>query len=227
MIRAEEWRGVNVTVPHKQAVIPHLDEIDMAARDIGAVNTVVNEGGKLIGYNTDLTGFVNSLYEYGVLPYLDQALLLGAGGAARAVAYALVEMKVDIVLANRSPGRALAIATALEQKWGRPVPVLLLSDSVRIQNELERADLIVNCTTVGMTPADEHDPLPSDVRIPTELLVYDLVYNPRQTRLLQRAEAAGAATMDGLEMLVHQGADAFRLWAGVCPPIEVMRKAIE
>ncbi len=216
--------GVNVTVPHKEAVLPLLDEIDDWAQEAGAVNTIVNRQGKLSGYNTDGYGFLRALREAaGFEPAGCRVLLLGAGGAARGAALALARAGVRrLDIANRTPARAEALAQLARsrhiaaQTWpGRPPPAAGRA-----------ADLIVNCTTIGMAhgPAAEETPLPAEY-IPAAALVYDLVYNPVHTRLLREAAQAGAATLGGLAMLVYQGAASFELWCARPAPIPVMLAA--
>jgi shikimate dehydrogenase len=227
MIWREGWRGINVTVPHKQGVISLLDRVTSHAEIIGAVNTIVNENGQLVGYNTDWIGFLEALQEAGFDPTNRRAVLLGAGGAARAVLYALLEQGGTVTIANRDERKAEALALEFSAHFARDIPVLSLNDTEGLQTALNDATLLVNSTSLGMSPYPSGDPLPSEIVIPTHLTIYDLVYNPRETQLLKRARAAGATGIDGLGMLVHQGAEAFRLWTGLEAPIEVMRQAIE
>jgi shikimate dehydrogenase len=219
------FAGVNVTVPHKQAVIPHLAALSDAARAIGAVNTiVVGADGTLYGDNTDADGFLASLREAGCDPRGARVALLGAGGAARAVAYALATAGASqIGLWNRTPARAQAIVDDL-----RPLfPGTTLTASPSFDDlDVRDADLIVNCTSVGMWPHDDASPWPSERPLPADCLVVDLIYRPQETLFLRQARAAGARTLNGVGMLVHQGAAAFRLWTGVAPPVEVMREAL-
>ncbi|MDN5346850.1 MAG: shikimate dehydrogenase [Clostridia bacterium] len=219
--------GINVTVPHKEEVLPLLDELDPLAARIGAVNTVVNEGGRLKGYNTDAYGFLTSLREEGFDPAGKKAVILGAGGAARAVAFGLAGAGLGaLVIANRSPERARELAAALKKN----IPALQV-EWARLRPEevapaLREADLLVQTTSVGMYPKIDVSPLEDYSCLRPGLWVYDLVYNPRQTKFLKAARAAGCRTLDGLGMLVHQGAAAFRLWTGLQPPLEVMRQAV-
>jgi len=227
MIRREGWRGINVTVPHKQAVIPVLDGVTIHADIIGAVNTIVNENNCLVGHNTDWIGFLEALQEAEFDPQNCRAVLLGAGGAARAVLYALLQSGATVSIANRDSRKAEALALEFSIHFDRDIPVLSLQDEAGLQTALNDATLLVNSTSVGMSPHPTADPLPASITIPPHLTVYDLVYNPRETQLLKRARAAGATGIDGLGMLVHQGAEAFRLWTGRDAPIAVMRQAIE
>ncbi len=203
------YRGVNVTVPLKEAVLPLLDGVHPEARAIGAVNTVVNRGGRLIGHNTDAPGFLRSLEEAGVRGR--RALVLGAGGAARAVAYALKGAGWEVGVHNRTRSRAEALARA----FGLEVVPL---------EAARQADLVVNATSVGLDdPAAT--PLPAALFPPRGFAV-DLVYRPLLTRFLAEAAAAGLGTVDGLGMLLWQGALAFELWTGERAPVGAMRAAL-
>ena len=229
-LRSPEFLGCSVTIPHKQAIMPLLDEIDAAARDIGAVNTVVHRDGRMVGANTDLAGFLRALREDGAYePRGRSALLLGAGGAARAVAYALLaEGAAGVAIANRSPERARVLADELAARFPARVHALPL-DAEALAPLLDASvsvDLLVNCTSLGMShgPDPDASPVPAGL-IPAAALVYDLVYNPQETPLLAAARLAGARTLGGLPMLVYQGAAAFRLWTGREAPVDVMMKA--
>ena len=221
-LRGPGLLGANVTVPHKQAVVPFLDEVSQAAQDTGAVNTIVNREGRLTGHNTDVTGFLRALQEdAGFQPQGKRALVLGAGGSARAVVYGLLkEGAGQVTIANRTVERAHRLIDALDSP--RNADAVLLEPA-----ELSNGwDLIVNCTTLGMrhVPGEKETPLPGHA-IPPSSLVYDLVYNPEETPLLQAAARAGARTLGGLPMLIYQGAEAFRLWTGREAPVEVMFQA--
>lgn len=204
----EEFSGVNVTVPHKEAVLAFLDGLSPEAASIGAVNTIVNEGGRLIGYNTDAPGFLRGVKEAGLL--LEPALVLGAGGAGRAVAYALKGEGVSVYIWNRTPERARALA----QEMGLKEAPLEFA---------RRARLIVNATRVGLMDK-EATPLPAHL-LPEEGGVVDLVYRPLWTRLLLEAKARGLKVQHGLYMLVYQGALAFELWTGKKAPVLAMFQA--
>ncbi len=228
-LRALGFRGANVTVPHKQAVMPYLDRWEPAAAAIGAVNTiVVQEDGELVGDNTDAAGFVADLEEQGVdLSTVETALVLGAGGAARAVVYGLAQAGVQrIVVLNRTRTRA----QALLQDMAAHFPDRTL-EAGHLPQDVGRfagqAQLIVHCTTLGMHPRVDGLPWDEEVEFAPHQTVYDLVYTPSATRLLQLATADGARALNGLGMLVHQGAIAFRHWTGEAPPLEVMRRAVQ
>lgn len=230
-LRHPPWLGLNVTVPHKQAVLPYLDELSPEARRIGAVNTIHCVGGRLLGYNTDAPGVIRALrQDLAFEPRGARAALLGAGGSARAVAVALLDAGVrSLVLLNRHPERAKTLAAELRAGLSADVPV---EDGPAtpeaITTALMQADLLVNCTTVGMRhgPAEGSMPVPPQALRPS-LAVYDLVYNPRVTPLVAAARAVGAPAQGGLSMLVYQGALSFEIWTGHPAPVEVMRRAAE
>ena len=224
-LRAGRFRGVNVTVPHKSAVMAFLDEIDDTAQRIGAVNTIMVQGKRWIGHNTDAAGFVRALREAGLEPFGRRALLLGAGGAARAVAYALAQAGCAVAINNRTKMRAAELVHDL-QGLGLNSPVVWVPDKAALE-ELDLAcfDLLVNATAAGMWPNGEDTPWPGGLAMPSHWTVFDLVYNPLETSLLRQARQAGANTIDGLGMLVWQGALAFALWTGHEPPADLMRVA--
>ena len=222
-LRDERYLGANVTVPHKRAVMEYLDEIDSLAARIGAVNTISNRDGRLIGSNTDALGFINSLrIEAGVsVSGLDVALI-GAGGAARAAAYALADSGANaLTIANRTAERAESLAAEI-RLTGTSASAFSLADGDFLAS-CERADLVVNSTSVGMLhgPAEGESVIPSGT-ISRGSVVYDMVYNPPMTPLLAEAEKEGAKRVGGLPMLVHQGAAAWSLWTGREAPIEEM-----
>ena len=214
--------GANVTVPHKQSVLPFLDNLSKTAREIGAVNTIVNDNGVLYGHNTDVFGFMKSLKIDGDF-HSDgkSALVLGAGGSAKAIAYGLLGEGIKkLVIVNRTLSRAVQ----LKKELGNPGNMFVVSPEST--DMLRGHDLIVNCTTLGMKhgPGEDKSPL-SQEHIPMGALVYDLVYNPQKTPLIEVAMGIGAQVISGLPMLIYQGAEAFRLWTGIDPPTEVMLQA--
>ena len=224
-LQTGDFKGANVTVPHKSAVMAFLDEIDDAARSIGAVNTITVQGERWIGHNTDAVGFVRALREAGMEPAGRRALLLGAGGAARAVAYALAQAGCAVTIHNRTENRAADLVHHL-QDLDPCAPVASVPGEAALgELDLARFDLLVNATTAGMWPEIEDTPWPEALAMPSHWTVFDLVYNPLETRLLRQARQAGAKTIDGLGMLVWQGALAFALWTGQQPPADLMRAA--
>lgn len=227
VLQAEGYVGANVTIPHKQAIMPLLAGVSQEAQIIGAVNTIINASGQLRGYNTDAYGFWQVLGDAAFTPSSYQAVVLGAGGAARAVLYALLSHGFSVTLVNRTESKATELAQHFAPYFDHTIKVVAHDDTEHLQAELEIADLLVNSTSVGMTPHITENPLPPAISLPATLTVYDLVYNPRETALLQAARAAGAKTVDGLGMLLYQGVEAFRLWTHQEPPVDVMRTALE
>ena len=227
-LRGDSYLGANVTVPHKEQVREYLDDIELWASTIGAVNTIVKEEGRLIGHNTDAYGFVRSLRERGGFdPEGKRVLMLGAGGAARAAAFGLAREGIaSLTIANRNVSRAEALAEALGGHVSNVATVPLKDD--RLTHASALADLIVNCTSLGMKHGDSEDRTPLEASaIPSGALVSDMVYNPPDTLLLKEAAKAGARTLGGLPMLIYQGAAAFERWTGKEAPIEVMFRAAE
>ena len=223
-LRERDVLGINVTVPHKEAVVPFLDEVDEWAATAGAVNTIVNRQGRLTGHNTDGVGFLRSLQDGGGFdPAGKRVLILGAGGAARGVVLALARARAGLlVIANRTAERADRLAALAEENGVSASAILLLE----VARAAKSADLIVNCTSVGMSHGpDEAGSLLTANQIPSTCLVNDLVYNPLQTNLLREASNAGAAILGGIQMLVYQGAASFEMWTGQGAPVQVMLEA--
>jgi len=221
-MRALSIRGFNVTIPYKVKVIPLLDEIDPAARSIGAVNVIVNDRSVLKGYNTDAEGFMRALKEHSVEVRGKTAVILGSGGAARAVCFALSAAGAGLIILNRTSGRAARLVGDIMKTAGHPAEAMPL-DRQNITIALKKAHILVNTTSVGMSPEPGETLVKGDLIGPQHTVV-DIVYNPVETRLLKEAAKAGAATVNGLDMLVWQGALAFEKWTGQKAPIEVMRK---
>jgi len=224
-LRAGEYGGANVTVPHKSAVMAYLEDIDDAARAIGAVNTIVVRGTRLAGYNTDGPGFLRALREAGLEPSGRRALVLGAGGAARAVVYALAQAGCAVAIYNRTVARAAELARNLKSLGLGGAVSAVPGEAALRALDLAPFDLLVNATPAGMWPNCDDSPWPDGLVLPSHWSVFDLVYNPLETRLLREARQAGARAIDGLGMLVWQGALAFELWTGQAPPVGLMRAA--
>lgn len=226
--------GANVTVPHKQTVMRFLDEIDPGAQAIGAVNTIVvhrpaaPESGstRLVGHNTDWTGFLADLLARGVGVAGRDCLVLGAGGAARAIVYGLAKGggKVDILARRRVQ------ADRLLTEIGAALPEVTLRSGAlaSLDKAIDRmsSPLIVNSTPLGMHPNESASIWPRELPFPNGAFIYDLVYNPPFTRLMRRAQEEGHPSANGLGMLVHQGAKAFELWTGYWPDVEKMKRSI-
>jgi shikimate dehydrogenase len=225
-LRALGFVGANVTVPHKEAVMSYLDEVAPATQAIGAVNTIVVHEGRSIGYNTDWQGFLTALSEGGFDPQGKRAVVLGAGGAARAVVYALAHAGAQVAVLNRTPARAEALVQDFVLLFPSSPPLFFLPLTLQtLKEQTAEAHLLVNATPVGMWPEVDQSIWPEGLPFPAHLVVFDLVYNPRQTKLLRQARRAGAEVIGGLGMLVHQGAAAFELWTREKAPVEMMYKA--
>lgn len=222
-IRALGMRGVNVTIPYKEKVIPFLDALSDQARACGAVNLIENQDGKLIGHNMDGPGFMASLRDAGISPE-GEVLILGAGGAARAISYSLSMAGVqNLTFAARTQEKAKALADFINQSGGCPAGAASLDN---VQESLARARMIVNCTSVGMAPKVEFSPLSSLEKAKMDAVLCDIVYNPLETRLLAMGIARGMRTIDGLSMLVYQGALSFERLTGIEPPVDYMRQVL-
>ncbi|MBI2963183.1 MAG: shikimate dehydrogenase [Deltaproteobacteria bacterium] len=223
-VRALGFAGLNVTVPHKQAVLPLLDRLAPAAREIGAVNTVVRENGRLVGHNTDAEGFRRAVRALGFRGRGRAAVLLGAGGSARAVAWALAgEGLRRMTILNRDVARASALARDVRAHGGPVVEVGPL-DAAMAADTVGGADLIVNCTSLGLD--GKSSPRVAIAATPDHCLFYDLVYGARPTPFLRSALRGGRRTGDGLGMLLEQAGLAFHIWTGRRAPLDVMRAAL-
>ncbi len=222
-MRALAIKGLNATIPHKISVVPLMDTLDSLAQKIGAVNTVVNEDGALTGYNTDASGFVQALFEAGIEAGGKKVVLLGAGGAARAIAFAMAEEGGYLFIHNRTREKAHALADVVADLYGIPIVVGGL-DEESLRETVPDADIIINATSVGMTTDAARSPVPAEMLCENQT-VFDIVYSPIETKLLREARQRGAATIDGLQMLVWKGALAFQLWTGQAAPVDIMRDA--
>ncbi len=219
------FRGVNVTIPHKTTISRYLDAIDADALVIGAVNTVVNDGGMLTGYNTDVSGFLAALAEANFLPEDSHAVILGAGGAARAILWGLCKRKAEyITIGARNPQKAQALANDF-LNYGAVEGFDWNSDEFK--EIIQTADILINTTPLGMFPNVDNMP-PIDLKLlPEGALVYDIIYNPAETKLLKTARELGFPTLNGLSMLLLQGKESYRLYTGQIPDLKVMAKALE
>lgn len=222
------FRGVNVTVPHKEAVLPYLDAVYPVAQVIGAANTLVISDGRLVGFNTDWSGFLSDLEEQGVALDGRDCLVLGAGGSARAAAYALLRAGGHVTVLSRRPEQAAElVASFAEALPGAPLRAGELGAAAELAAAAD-VPVIVNATPLGMAGANAGlSPWPDGAPLPPGAFVYDLIYNPPRTPLLAQAEAAGLRYANGLGMLVNQAAEAFELWTNRRPDRDVMRRAIE
>jgi len=210
--RAMDIKGLSVTIPYKSSIIPYLDRIDTLAVRIGAVNTVVNERGLLAGYNTDAAGALKALQE-AIDPGGKHAVILGSGGAARAIGYVLKEHGSRLTIVSRSRKHGEELARRLDASYA---PFGGIRET--------QVDIIINATPLGMYPNEESCPLdPGEVGAE---VVMDIVYNPLETKLIRLAKAHGCTTVPGIKMFVFQGAEQFRLWTGLQAPIRVMEDAV-
>jgi shikimate dehydrogenase len=233
-LRKPQNVGANITVPYKEAVLPLLDAVDGMATLIGAANTIVKKDNELLGFNTDAYGFIEALDKEGhFAPQGKQAVILGAGGAGKAVAFALAQRKVaSLAITDGIFERAKTLAENLVgyTKRAPPRSKALKVDITAFQwqslssaKTLDNCDLIVHCTTIGMKHSSQEGQSPLSLEvIPRNVLVYDLVYNPWPTPLLRLAQKAGANILGGLPMLVYQGAASFKLWTGKEAPVDIM-----
>lgn len=208
-------RGASVTIPFKTDILNFLDEISDDAEKMGAVNTVVNEKGRLYGYNTDCMAAIRPLKPYGIKG--KSVTVLGAGGAAQAIVYGINKEGGKIKIINRSRGKG--------EKLAKKFNCDFISLDELTKTDRLNADIVINTTSVGMHPKEGYTPLPSGLLTPS-MIVMDVVYTPVKTRLLQEAEQKGCIIIDGLSMFLHQGAAQFRLWTGIDPDIDIMREAI-
>jgi shikimate dehydrogenase len=237
-VRTGEIHGLNVTIPHKENIIPLLDELTLTAEAIGAVNTIFMKNGKLTGDNTDAPGFLADLQKFLTTERTENteknqknlvgkknALVMGAGGSARAVVYALVNASWNVVVAARH----------LEQAHDLVAQFPTLNSQLQVieyqrtdfQSLISNLALIVNTTPLGMSPNIETSPWPANLPLPPNAAVYDLVYNPRETRLVKAALGAGLSATTGLGMLIEQAALAFEIWTGHAPPREILWNTLE
>ena len=217
-------KGINVTIPYKETIIPYLDEIDPLAEKIGAVNTIKNEGKYLIGKNTDASGAKRALLDAGCEITGKKALILGAGGAAKAVSFAISEDLDAVYIANRTEKRAIKLAKDLTNKTTIKAVGKNMSINT-LKNLVNDVDILINTTPLGMYPDIEASPI-SEEMLHNDLFVFDIVYNPLETKLLKEARKIGCKTLGGLDMFVNQGALAFEWWTGKKPNLNLMKEKV-
>jgi shikimate dehydrogenase len=222
-LRDADVLGANVTIPHKQAVMQYMDDLTEAASSIGAVNTIVNKGGNLLGHNTDAGGYLRALEQANLKLAGQNVLVLGAGGAARAIVFALLKAGAVLTLYNRTSQKAIDLASAFADVGATKV-IATVDD---LHAVAKQASLIVNTTSVGMVHGgiDPNESPLATQALPEAGFVSDIVYRPAQTRLLREAAAKGLGTQNGLPMLVYQGAESFQLWTLEPPDTHVMFNA--
>ena len=218
-IKALGIKGANVTMPYKTEVFKYLDELSEDAKEIGAVNTILNEDGVLKGYNTDGIGALRALEKFTELDD-KKVILLGAGGAAKAIAVTISKKISEITILNRTERKAVEIALKLKEKGFNAKALKLNSKNLR--NEIKSAHILINATSVGMN--SNESPVPKHLLKPG-LVVFDIVYSPLETKLLKNAREKDCITIDGLWMLIYQGAESFKIWTGFYPNVQLMRDA--
>lgn len=226
-IRILDFAGVNLTIPHKEPALSLMDRLDSSATMAGAINTVVNEEGCLVGYNTDIYGFGKALAEAGFEPSNKSIVILGAGGAARGAGALLATRGARrITWANRTEARAEALARNFQALYPESAFQAIPLITSALEAALSEAELLVNSTSIGLMNSAFDPPLPIQ-SLPGETLVLDLIYNPVQTPLLKDASDRGLKAINGSAMLLHQGARAFELWTGQPAPLQVMRQTLD
>ncbi len=223
-IRALDIKGINVTIPHKETVIKHLDEIDPIALKIGAINTIKNEEGILKARNTDASGAKKALIDAGCNVSGKNIFFLGSGGVARSLAYIMAEEANHITLTDLIKERAISIANEIEENMNADVEGKISNDK-NINEGLKKADILINATPIGMYPNVEESPIIKN-SLHGDLFVFDVVYNPLETRLMKEAAEIGCQTLGGLDMLVNQGILAFEWWTNHRPNRSLMKKKI-
>ncbi len=214
-------KGINVTIPHKESIIPFLDKIEGVAKSILAINTIKNTDGVLIGRNTDAEGAKKALIDAGCKVVGKTVLVLGAGGAAKAICFALVKDAERIIIVNRTEKRALDLASKVARQTGTRIEGKKLENRV-LEIETKKADILINTTPIGMSPNTTDVPISIEF-LHDELFVFDLIYNPMKTKLIKNAEEVGCKTLGGLDMLINQGALAFDWWTGINPDTNLIR----
>lgn len=223
-IRALNFLGANVTIPHKVEVIKYVDEIDPIAKDIGAINTIVNNNGKLFATNTDGLGFIRSIKEAGINLKGINAVMIGAGGVARAISFNILQEISRLKIADVKKNVTDELVFQLQKKFRDKVSSFEFNIN-DLKIALESADMLLNCTPVGMHPNHNHSPVPKEL-LKKDLIVFDAIYNPVETLLIKDAKKIGAKTISGIKMFLYQGVEAFELWTKNKAPISLMEKII-
>ena len=223
-IRSLDIRGINVTLPHKETVIKYLDEIDPIALKIGAINTIKNDEGTLKARNTDASGAKKALLDAGCNISGKNIVFLGAGGVARSLAYIMAEESNHIILTDLIEERAITVANEIKDKMKANIEGKI-SNKDNVNEGLKKADILINATPIGMYPRVEDTPITKDM-LNADLFVFDVVYNPLETRLMKEAAEIGCQTLGGLDMLVNQGILAFEWWTSRSPNRSLMKKNI-
>ena len=225
-LRIGKWVGANVTIPHKKAVIPLIDKLGDTAKAVGAVNTLIRVDNRIHGENTDIEGFLMEIDSLEINLTNRPALILGTGGSARAVAFALLQRASEVRLLGRNIQTGTQIAYDLQQITGGDI-LRFDWNPTNLKQASQDCALVVNCTPIGMVPNANNTPWFPSVPFPPQTFVYDLVYNPIETMFVKQARSHGIQARSGLGMLVRQGALSFTLWTGHQPPMTVMLEAAE
>jgi len=222
----ENFRGMSVTIPHKIEIMDYMDEIPEVDRRIGSINTVISENGRLIGLGTDGPGALKAIQDAGVDLHGGNVLMLGAGGASRAIAFTLANQSGlgRLAMLDINEGLLAGLTTDLRKGTGATIIGEPLNDET-LRSHMNNADLIINCTPVGMHPHEDATLVPADLFRP-EQVVFDVVYNPLQTRMLTEAKAKGLKVIQGVEMFINQAVLQFERFTGAKAPVEVMRRVV-
>ncbi len=223
-LRGNGFKGLNVTIPHKVSVVGYLDRLSRGAELTGAVNTI-KFGKESCGFNTDGIGCIRALEEVGVGVKGKRMLMLGAGGAARAIGFRAVLEGAKLAISNIEKGMVVSLVDDIKSKLGVDVEVIDFDVST-IEEKLKDVDVIINATPVGMFPKVDESVIPAGI-IPKNVMVMDVVYNPKETKLLRECRKKGIKTVDGVGMFVHQGAEALKIWLGIKAPVGLMRRVVE
>lgn len=223
-LRALDIKGINVTIPHKENVIQYLDEVDPVAEKMGAINTIKNENGILKAMNTDAAGAKKSLLDAGCEIKNKKILFLGSGGAARSIAYLLSEEAEQIVLTDIVEEKAVNVANEIKKNMDKDISGKK-AENVILKEELQNTNILVNATPIGMHPKMDASPIPAEL-LHEDLFVFDVIYNPMETKLMRLAKEKGCKVLSGLNMLVNQGVIAFEWWTGKTPNANLMKTKI-
>ena len=223
-IRALNIKGVNITIPHKEKIIQYLDELDSLSKKIEAVNSIKNENGKLLGKNTDAQGARTALIESGFKLKNKKVIIIGAGGAAKAVSYSLGEELEQLLIFNRTKSRAIQLAKDLAEKANVNASGKEFKEGI-LKKEIQSTDLLINTTPIGMYPNINASPVPLEL-LHDQLFVFDIIYNPLETKMIKYAKEVGCKFLGGLEMLVNQGALTFEWWTKKVPNKDLMKNIV-
>ncbi len=225
-LKALNFKGANVTVPHKVEAMKYVDEIEPIAQKIGAINTIINDNGSLKATNTDALGFIRSLKDTGIDIANTNAVMIGAGGVARAISFSLLQENIkELLLTDLQDDVALSLQSNLQKYYSKEKITYFESNNEELKKAIDKANLVINCTPVGMSPNIDRSPVPEEF-LRAELTIFDAIYNPLDTLLIKQAKNIGAKTISGMKMFLYQGVEAFERWTNEKAPISVMEKMI-